>query len=99
MSHTVSFSSNKFRIFSHTKSLNNDFLQIIDIDKSWFKLVEVVYSATYWKFNEKIEDDFSLQIHAEKTLTASGLAPSTRRHTDSQSCVRGSKWRQMSMCA
>jgi len=34
----------------HTKSLNNDFLQIIDIGKSWFKLVEMVYSATYWKF-------------------------------------------------
>jgi len=28
---------------------------------------------------------FSLQIYAEKTLAASRLAPSTRRHTDSQS--------------
>jgi len=46
----------------HTKSLNNDFLQIIDIGKSWFKLVEVVYSATYWKFNEKIEDFISLHV-------------------------------------
>jgi len=74
----------------HTKTLNNNFLQIIDIGKNWFKLVdrkmvEVVYSATYWKFSERIEDVFSLQIHDEKTLAASRLAPSTRRHTDSRS--------------
>jgi len=50
---------------------------------------------------------FSFQIYAEKeninSLEArAGHAPGTRHHTDSQSerlCVRGSKWRQISMCA
>jgi len=42
------------------------------------ELMELVYNATYSKFSERIEDIFFLQIHAEKTLTASRLehAPS-----------------------
>jgi len=49
------------------------------------ELVEVVYSATFWKFSGRIENVFSLQIHAEKILTISRLTPNMRRYTDCQS--------------
>jgi len=88
----------------HTKTLNNDFLQIIDDNKSWFTvnyrkryIYIYIYSVIYWKFIGRIEHVFFLQIlHAEKTLEVSRR---TRAVTwRERLCVRGSKWRQISVC-
>jgi len=89
LNHTCCLRNASYKLYNmvYTKILNNYFLQTIDIGKSWFtvKLVKI-YSVTYWKFNGRIKKMFfSHQIHTEKTLATSKLAPSTRCHTDSQS--------------